>query len=482
MMKNIPKIMILALVFYIYITNAFAELQTPNQEPNKPAYLKLISPDELKEDLDFLFKTIEEVHPNMYAYTSKEEFEPLRDELYKSINQPMSAYEFYKLAAPVVASLKNFHILLLPFFEEYKQYAKNGGKVFPLELGWDETRAILYKNYSSVYLPVGGTVLSINGCPARGLIDSFSRLVAAENKNANPWLIENPIFLRSLLRLEFGQVKSWNLKIKTENGTTQDYSVPSLSLNEFKSTSSAATAAWKRHCWVRPEYNTAIIKFYKWWEPEELKAFFDSAFSDIHSKKIRNLIIDIRENTGGRDDCFGPLLEYLTPEPYRLYDKVCIKISDQAQERIKHLRANLPDKFENKTNGDIVTIELLFHRPVYNPHRFDGRVFLLIGRQSFSASTVFSSLVKCYKIATLIGEETGDSTTLYADSIMFILPNSQVEAGVASKLLICACGKPDGRGVIPDYEVKQKPEDTAKGVDTVLQFTLNLIKNSEVKK
>jgi hypothetical protein len=475
-------IMLTLLCLCLYAPNNFAESQAPNQESNQPAYLKPITPDKLKEDLDFLFKTIEEVHPNMHAYTSKEEFETLRDELYKSINRPTSAYEFYKLAAPVVASLKNFHILLLPFFEEYKQYAKNGGKVFPLELAWDETKVLLFKNYSSVYLPAGGTVLSINGSPARGLIANFSRLVAAENKNANPWFIENPVFLRSLLRHEFGQVKSWNLKIKTESGTTQDYSVPSLSLNEFKSASSAATAAWKRHCWVRPEYHAAIIKFYKWWEPEELKAFFDSAFSDIHSKKIRNLIIDIRENTGGRDDCFGPLIEHLTAEPYRLYDKVCIKISDQAQERIKHLRANLPDKFENKRNGDIVTIELPFRKPAYNPNRFDGRVFLLIGRRSFSASTVFSAIMKGYKIATLIGEETGDPTTLYADSIMFILPNSQVEAGVASKLLICACGKPDGRGVLPDYEVKQKPEDTARRVDTVLEFTLNLIKNGEAKK
>lgn len=475
-------IMAAVVFFSLFNKMALAATMPSSSKADEPGYSKLIEPEKLKEDLDFLFKTIEEVHPNMYAYTSKEEFEPLRDKLYKSINRPMNPYEFYKLTAPVVASLKNFHILLLPFFEEYKQYAKNGGKVFPLELGWDKNKVLLYKNYSSIYLPVGGTVLSINGSPAHGLIANFSRLVAAENKNSNPWFIDNPIFLRSLLRLEFGQVKNWNLKIKTENGTTQDYSIPSLSLNEFKSASSAATAAWKRHCWVRPEYNTAIIKFYKWWEPEELKAFFDSAFSDIHSKKTRNLIIDIRENTGGSDECFGPLLEHLTPNPYRLYDKVCIKISDQAQERIKHLRANLPDKFENTTNGDIVTIELPFHRPAYNPHRFDGRVFLLIGRQSFSASTVFSSLVKCYKIATLIGEETGDPTTLYADSIMFILPNSQVEAGVASKLLICAGGKPDGRGVIPDYEVKQKPEDTAKGVDTVLQFTLNLIKNSEAKK
>ena len=48
---------------------------------------------------------------------------------------------------------------------------------------------------------------------------------------------------------------------------------------------------------------------------------------------------------------------------------------------------------------------------------------------------------------------------------------------VPSKLIFQACGKSDGRGVIPDYEVSQKPEDTAEGVDTVLQFTLELIKN-----
>jgi len=34
--------------------------------------------------------------------------------------------------------------------------------------------------------------------------------------------------------------------------------------------------------------------------------------------------------------------------------------------------------------------------------------------------------------------------------------------------------------VLP-YKVKQKLQDTAKGVDTVLEFTLNLIKNDEVK-
>ena len=52
-------------------------------------------------------------------------------------------------------------------------------------------------------------------------------------------------------------------------------------------------------------------------------------------------------------------------------------------------------------------------------------------------------------------------------------------AAVPGRSFVFAGGKDDGRGVLPDYEVKQKPEDTAKGADTVLQFTLNLVKSGD---
>ncbi|MHC4244131.1 MAG: hypothetical protein ACYSU4_17125, partial [Planctomycetota bacterium] len=60
-----------------------------DKELNQPAYLKPIPPDKLKEDLDFLFKTIEEVHPNMYAYIKKEEYAQIKSELYKQVDHVM---------------------------------------------------------------------------------------------------------------------------------------------------------------------------------------------------------------------------------------------------------------------------------------------------------------------------------------------------------------------------------------------------------
>jgi len=155
-----------------------------------------------------------------------------------------------------------------------------------------------------------------------------------------------------------------------------------------------------------------------------------------------------------------------------------MSICTQTRERIASLRREFPDEFTNAKNGDIISIELPVQPPADNPFRFTGRTFVLISARSFSASTVFASIVKCATIATLIGQETGDPTTLYADSIEFQLPHSTLQAWVASKLLVCAGGKPDGRGVTPDYEVKQKPEDTAKSIDTVMQFTLDLIEKA----
>jgi C-terminal processing protease CtpA/Prc len=128
--------------------------------------------------------------------------------------------------------------------------------------------------------------------------------------------------------------------------------------------------------------------------------------------------------------------------------------------------------------GSLVTEEVHFKKPKDNPLCFSGRQFVLTGRTTFSSANCFASAIKCFNIATLIGEETGGTTTSYGDCLYFYLPNSNLRFDVAHKYFVEACGKSDGRGVIPDYEVNQKPEDTARGVDTVLQFTLDLIKNA----
>jgi C-terminal processing protease CtpA/Prc len=327
---------------------------------------------------------------------------------------------------------------------------------------------------------LGGEIITINERAAPEIFESFSHWFAAEGKSTNPQLIANATVLRSLLLLEFGPVELWHLKIKANNTEVSSYTVKSVSAAEFEEQGGTTAFELKNSYQYFHEYNTVLLRINSFGgDVGKLKKFLNESFQKIHKEKASNIIIDVRENTGGSDTHMYPLVEYLTRKPYRLYEKTEIKISPQSHDRIEHLRRQLPDKFTNKKDGDIITLELPLRTLSAKPFRFTGQIFVLIGPRSFSASTVFASTIKCFCIGTLLGEETPDPTTLYADIIYSELPNSELHIAVASKCMIAACGKSDGRGVIPDYEVKQKPEDTAKGIDTVLEFTLNLIKNGK---
>ncbi|UCE48461.1 MAG: hypothetical protein JSW47_23060, partial [Phycisphaerales bacterium] len=302
---------------------AVAESQAASSQPNQPAYLQTIPPDKLKEDLDFLFKTIEEVHPNMYAYTSKEEFDPLRKKVYESINQPMNRLEFYKLAAPVVAAIKNSHTMVIPpHLQEFERYYKDDGLVFPLEIRWDGPNAVVCKNYSCNPLPPDGELLMINGRSAREMLANFAELFAAECRHPYRHMFTNdPDLLRLLLFLEYRQSESWDLTIRSKDGKANNYTIKSVAATEIidqEAKDNDLASKFSYHHF--PDYNAALLEIKsfggKLKQPEvfrrAFKRFLNDGFRKIRQQKVANLIIDIRDNEGGTEPPVHMLMEYLS--------------------------------------------------------------------------------------------------------------------------------------------------------------------------
>jgi len=314
------------------------------------------------------------------------------------------------------------------------------------------------------------------------VLETFSHWFATESKSTNPQLIANATVLRALLLLEFGPVESWHLKIKADNTEVSSYTVKSVSAAEFQEQGGTTAFGRKNSCQYFHEYNAVLLRINSFGgHLANFEEFLREVFQEIHDKSVHNLIVDVRKNPGGSDMNADALLEYLTAKPYRQFEKAQIKLSSQDEQGIAPLRKQSPGLFEDKKIGDFITLELPLKTPPENPMRFEGKTFVLIGPHSFSTTTSFASTVKCFGIGKLIGEETGDPTVLYGNAIDDRLPNTGLTVAVAGRAFVLAGGKPDGHGVIPDYEVKQKPEDTAKGVDAVLQFTLDLIKRSSNK-
>jgi len=458
----------------------------PGQKSTQPVYAELIPPDKLGEDLDLLFKTIDEVHPNMYAYTSKKEFSKLRDKLYRKAARPMTRLEFYKAVAPVVAALKSGHTFVMTPQEEFAEYAKNGGKMFPVHFlctGDAVTLAIYWGNEE---IPVGAEVLTIDGEKAKEYLKRLARYWPAEGKEYNLGHLERGgSSIMFFLWLEKGHEESLKLTLKSPDGVIDEYAVVALSHDEINQAAlkkQAETAKHKtqdsghpqlytyRHI---PDANVGLITFNFFKDRQQFGKFLKTTSQDVQEQNVENLIIDIRNNPGGNNMLGDDFLKYLTDKPFCQFEKAELKISEQACARYRWIKREDP----NIKIGSTKILKGKLIKPGDNPLRFKGKVFVLIGPKSASSSVSFASVMKHFHIGTLIGQETIDTPVNYGDIIYEKLSHSGLTFAVACKRFVCAGGKADGRGLMPHHEVRQKPEDTAKGVDTVLEFTLALIKN-----
>lgn len=84
--------------------------------------------------------------------------------------------------------------------------------------------------------------------------------------------------------------------------------------------------------------------------------------------------------------------------------------------------------------------------------------------------------MKDYHFATLIGEETGQPANPYGGTYRFTLPNTHLQASVSTGKTYRPSGQDPGRGVMPDFEVREDQGDLEKGIDTVMEFTRQLIR------
>ena len=166
----------------------------------------LMPPDGLKADVAHLLETIEQTHINPYALTSKAEFTRLRQAAMARIDRPMTREQFYWVAAPLVASLKNGHTLVLPPTDRMKRHLARGGRYCPLELDCDGRKAVLAGYPHLERRLVGATVLTINGTDAGRALGRYARCFPAEGKDAN-----YPVLRQMLPRM------LWNTPTRQKN-------------------------------------------------------------------------------------------------------------------------------------------------------------------------------------------------------------------------------------------------------------------------
>ena len=135
---------------------------------------------------------------------------------------------------------------------------------------------------------------------------------------------------------------------------------------------------------------------------------------------MKRVIVDLRLNGGGNNQTYGPLLSAL---------------SDASVNR-------------------------------------KGRLFVLIGRATFSAAANFAADVDRFTKATFVGEPTGGGVEIYGDTIGLLLPKSGINVNIATRYWNFGKGRRPSARDHPDKKVLVTVADFLAGRDPVLTAAL----------
>ncbi len=188
---------------------------------------------------------------------------------------------------------------------------------------------------------------------------------------------------------------------------------------------------------------------------ESFANFFERAFTKFQERDIDMLIIDLRKNGGGDSSVGDMLVSYITDQPYRMFARTDIKISQQLLDLAKLYGEEQPGDVASAV-GETLSYDVPLETPPPTPLRFGGDVFVLTGHCTASSATDFAAVVKDFGLGTIVGEETGGLPTDFGDYIVFTLPQTGLELRVSYKYFVRPGGFDDRRGVLPDCETVAK--------------------------
>jgi C-terminal processing protease CtpA/Prc len=476
LIKKLSTMKLLMPVFLFLLTQTSLGQISPNS----------ITKEQALEDLKVFETSLKEIHPDIYRYSSRSEFDKAFERVRDSLTKTITPRQFHNLIAPLVAMVHCGHTFTITSITDYKR------GLLPLDVKILNGKVFILRNFSSSEeLRPGSEITEINGFSANELLQDFRSKSIADGYGITfkDRTIEKDFKWKFALFI--GQPDSFKITFKeNKNQEPEKITIAALSdeLINQKLTSANVTSEKPLSFYFDKENNVAVIKL-RSFMTEELKPVIKKSFREIRRSKIENVIIDIRWNTGGKAYAPPLLFSYLTDKSFKFKRKIVFRHGYKFSYPEFLNRNKFYDwvnkKLDRKINDS--TFEWTHHRntrKTYKPNKnaFLGNLYIVTNGMTASAGTEFASLSNANGRGIFVGEETGgDYNGVNGfDRTYLMLPNSKIGILIAGWRGIMAWDetKNIGHGVIPNYEVIPTIEDLLTGQDTEMKFTYQLIKEN----
>lgn len=483
----------LAPLFFVISSMIFSCSVSKHYSPAKQ-YSRQI----LQQDYLLLKNILEEKHPSLYWYTSKDSMDYYFSKYYYAIGDSMTEQQFaWQIVAPLVDKIHCGHTSV-GMSKAYTKWVENRRyPSFPLFLKvWSDTMAVTGNlNRKDSIFKRGTLITSINGVSNQAMINKMFGYLPedghANNINYIRLSANFPYFHRNI----YGLSKRYDVTYLDSTGTERKDTLPlyitpkdtikkdSLAKIEKKKLPREKKILQYRSLEIDSSGKFAVMTL-NTFSNGRLRSFFRRSFRKLRKENINNLVLDIRSNGGGRVELSTLLTKYISRQPFRVADTLFARTKTLAP-YTKYIKGKFFNNIEllfiaqKKSDGlyHMKHMERKVHKPK-TTNGYKGDVYVLTNGPTFSASTIFCNAIKGQKGITLVGEETGGGW--YGNNGIMIpdikLPHTKLRVRLPLFRIVQYNHIAEkGTGVIPDLYIPTNYDALLKGYDKKMQVVKELI-------
>jgi len=473
----------LLFVFIIY-QNAFAQ-KHPFDIGTKYSVKQVL------EDIDYTEKYLTKFHPDPFRYISKDSLHAFVLTIKAKIDTPLTEMQIRFCIKQIVAKIGCGHTDVSSSKHYAKAVQKLNRAIFPLNTFLADTSHLYVLNNLSKdsSISVGDEIISIDKRPVKTILKRIYTTYTTDGYNetykTKGIRYDNFKYYYSFC---YGFHTPYFVDIKDDKGKITRHTLDALS-------SLKDTVILPKKDSVTYIRQTKKCKYFITKDPKPIavididgfsgghwRRFMRRTFKDIRKKNITNLVIDLRDNGGGKIALGMNFLSYLIHKPTTLsFDRkpnllplnfrfkmdpftritpllFCFRLQDFPKNgRLRHYIFTLPK-----------------HRNAYK-----GNTYVMINGKSFSMSCIAASYLKYKGNATMIGEETGGNIkgSNAVISGKLILPNTKAKIFVPIYHIYHHLDvENNGHGIMPDYPTFYSKKDILNGVDVDLNKVKELVR------
>ncbi len=427
------------------------------------------------------------------------------------LKDSMTEPEFRKVLNYVTAKINCGHTTVRSS-KQWLRYSDTvrPGKIFPLSVKiWEDAMVVTINlNRRDSILKRGTVITKVNGHSKAELTDTLFKYISTDGYNRTHRFqsLSNRGYFGSLFTSLYGLSERYTIEyidpkgeIKTtivpvynpladtagRTGTRPLRRAPQPSRRERRRQELASS----RLLQVDSVNHTAMMNLTTFGRGVGLRHFFRHSFRGLNKNNVGHLIIDVRSNGGGSVTNSTILSRYITDHKFKVSDTLfSIKKGSKYDHYIK-------DQFWNKFFMTLFTKKRkdgfyhfgYFERHYFGPKKknhFDGKVYILTGGNSFSATTLFVSSVAKQENVIVVGEETGGGA--FGNSAWLLpdvtLPETRVRFKLPLfRLVIDKTAPKIGRGVQPEVEAFPTVDAIRRNADFKVEKAMELIKEDKEK-